>query len=98
MLCVRSLSDASGSRAGDGTEGKVGAFLHFTVFQTAAVSSAMFLTANHPNPLSAKFAEAATGQVRSSFSMDLMSCDCDTCNFPYDRSDCGPKNFTYESY
>lgn len=75
MLCVCSLSDASGSRAGDGTEGKVGAFLHFTVFQTAAVSSAMFLTANHPNPLSAKFAEAATGQVRSWFSLDLMSCD-----------------------
>ncbi|GMH40105.1 hypothetical protein BSKO_08009 [Bryopsis sp. KO-2023] len=57
---VKSLSEACGSRAGDGTEGKLGSYLHTTVFHTAAVSSAMFLTANHPNPLSAKLAEAAT--------------------------------------
>ncbi|GMH37647.1 hypothetical protein BSKO_05520 [Bryopsis sp. KO-2023] len=60
---VKSLSEACGSRAGDGAEGKLDSYLHTTVFHTAAVSSAMFLTANHPNPLSAKLAEAATNMV-----------------------------------
>lgn len=60
---VKSLSEACGSRADDGTAQKLGAYLHTTVFHTAAVSSAMFLTANHPNPLSAKLAEAATNLV-----------------------------------
>ncbi|XP_020105050.1 dicarboxylate transporter 1, chloroplastic [Ananas comosus] len=47
------LSEACGSRAGDGTERRLGAWLMLTCFQTSAISSSMFLTAMAANPLSA---------------------------------------------
>lgn len=50
---VKSLSEACGSRAGDGTERRLGAWLMLTCFQTSAISSSMFLTAMAANPLSA---------------------------------------------
>eukprot|EP01023_Acetabularia_acetabulum_P068409 TRINITY_DN9706_c0_g2_i1.p1 TRINITY_DN9706_c0_g2~~TRINITY_DN9706_c0_g2_i1.p1 ORF type:complete len:561 (-),score=74.47 TRINITY_DN9706_c0_g2_i1:677-2359(-) len=49
---IRSLSEACGSKPDKATRDKLGSYLVLTVFHTAAVSSAMFITANHPNPLS----------------------------------------------
>eukprot|EP00873_Tetraselmis_striata_P004279 jgi/Tetstr1/424543/TSEL_015070.t1 len=60
-----SLAEAGGSRAGDGTERRLGAYLVATVYQCSVVSSAMFLTANHPNPLSAQLAAATVGVTLS---------------------------------
>lgn len=59
---VKSLCEACGSRAGDGTERKLGAWLMLTCFQTSVVSSAMFLTAMAANPLSANLTAATIGQ------------------------------------
>lgn len=59
---VKALSEACGSRVGDGTERKLGAYLCLTCFQTSVVSSAMFLTAMAANPLSAQLALGLTGQ------------------------------------
>jgi len=59
---VKALCEACGSRAGDGTERKLGAYLITTCFQTSCISSAMFLTAMAANPLSAKLALTATGK------------------------------------
>lgn len=42
-----------------------GAYLVATVYQCSVVSSAMFLTANHPNPLSAQLAAATVGVTLS---------------------------------
>jgi len=53
---LRSVAEAYGSRPGDGTARKLGAFLIKTSFQTLIISSTMFLTAMAANPLSAKFA------------------------------------------
>ncbi|CAD7695479.1 unnamed protein product [Ostreobium quekettii] len=62
---VRSMSEACGSQPNDGTARKLGAYLMATCFHTSAVSSAMFLTANHPNPLSAQLAAATIDKARS---------------------------------
>lgn len=59
---VKSLCEACGSRAGDGTERKLGAWLMLTCFQTSVVSSAMFLTAMAANPLSANLTANTIGQ------------------------------------
>lgn len=60
---VKALCIACGSRAGDGTEGKLGSWLMLTCFQTSVVSSAMFLTAMAANPLSVNLAAGAIGQT-----------------------------------
>lgn len=59
---VKSLCEACGSRSGDGTERKLGAWLMLTCFQTSVVSSAMFLTAMAANPLSANLTAGTIGQ------------------------------------
>ncbi|RTQ87527.1 anion permease [Lysinibacillus telephonicus] len=62
---IRSLSETYGSRTGDGTERKIGAFLTTTSFQANMITSAMFLTAMAANPLAAKIAEDITGTTIS---------------------------------
>lgn len=62
---IRSLSETYGSRAGDGTERKVGAFLTKVSFQGDMVTSAMFLTAMAANPLAAQIAGDLTGETIS---------------------------------
>eukprot|EP00250_Pteridium_aquilinum_P003913 c14176_g1_i1 orf=496-2205(-) len=62
---VKSLCIACGSRAGDGTEEKLGAWLMLTCFQTSVISSAMFLTGMAANPLSVNLAAGAIGQTIS---------------------------------
>lgn len=62
---IRSLSETYGSRSGDGTERKVGAFLTTSSFQSDMVTSAMFLTAMAANPLAARMAENITGTTIS---------------------------------
>jgi hypothetical protein len=59
---VKSLCEACGSRSGDGTERRLGAWLMLTCFQTSVVSSAMFLTAMAANPLSANLTAGTIGQ------------------------------------
>jgi len=59
---VKSLCEACGSRSGDGTERRLGAWLMLTCFQTSVVSSAMFLTAMAANPLSANLTAATIGE------------------------------------
>lgn len=54
---IRSLSEAFGSRPGDGTERKIGAFLTKVAFQGDMVTSAMFMTAMAANPLAASLAK-----------------------------------------
>lgn len=54
---IRSLSETYGSRSGDGTERKIGAFLITASFQANMITSAMFLTAMAANPLAAKLTE-----------------------------------------
>nr|WP_106782736.1 anion permease [Lysinibacillus timonensis] len=58
---IRSLSETYGSRSGDGTERKIGAFLTTASFQANMITSAMFLTAMAANPLASKLAEDITG-------------------------------------
>lgn len=60
---VKALCIACGSKVGDGTEKKLGAWLMLTCFQTSVVSSAMFLTAMAANPLSANLAFSAIGKT-----------------------------------
>ncbi|WP_425609197.1 anion permease [Ureibacillus aquaedulcis] len=62
---IRSLSETYGSRTGDGTERKIGAFLTTTSFQANMITSAMFLTAMAANPLAAKMAEEVAGATIS---------------------------------
>lgn len=59
---IRSLSEAYGSKVGDGTERKVGAFLTKVSFQGDMITSAMFLTAMAANPLAAQIAGDITGK------------------------------------
>lgn len=59
---IRSLSETYGSRVGDGTERKMGAFLTKVSFQGDMITSAMFLTAMAANPLAAKITEDLTGK------------------------------------
>nr|WP_302104807.1 anion permease [Polycladomyces sp. WAk] len=54
---IRSLSETFGSRPGDGTERKIGAFLTKVAFQGDMVTSAMFMTAMAANPLAANLAK-----------------------------------------
>ncbi|MDT8860858.1 anion permease [Alkalihalobacillus sp. MEB130] len=60
---IRSLSETYGSRAGDGTERKVGAFLTKVAFQGDMVTSAMFLTAMAANPLAMSLTAEITGET-----------------------------------
>jgi DASS family divalent anion:Na+ symporter len=53
---LRSVAEAYGSRPGDGSERRVGAFLIQNSFHGNLVTSAMFLTAMAANPLAAQFA------------------------------------------
>jgi len=53
---LRSVAEAYGSRPGDGTERRVGAFLIQNSFHGNLVTSAMFLTAMAANPLAAQLA------------------------------------------
>lgn len=62
---IRSLSETYGSRTGDGTERRIGAFLTATSFQANMITSAMFLTAMAANPLAAKMAEEVAGAAIS---------------------------------
>ena len=55
---LRSVAEAYGSRPGDGTARRVGAFLTVTAFQGTVITSAMFLTAMAANPLAAELAAA----------------------------------------
>jgi anion transporter len=59
---VKSLCEACGSRAGDGTERRLGSWLMLTCFQTSVISSAMFLTAMAANPLAANLTAGTIGQ------------------------------------
>ncbi len=52
---VQSLSHALGSKAEDGTARRIGKYLVLVAFQSAPITSAMFLTAMAANPLAAKF-------------------------------------------
>ncbi len=56
MPIMASIARAYGSRPGDGTERKLGAFLTLTTYQVDIVTSAMFLTAMAANPLAQKLA------------------------------------------
>lgn len=62
---IRSLSETFGSRVGDGTERKVGAFLTKVAFQGDMITSAMFLTAMAANPLAAQITADLTGETIS---------------------------------
>ena len=53
---VRSVAEAYGSRPGDGTARRIGAFLIKSSFQGNLTTSAMFLTAMAANPLAAELA------------------------------------------
>jgi divalent anion:Na+ symporter, DASS family len=55
---LRSVAEAYGSRARDGTAGKLGAFLTVVAFQGTVVTGAMFLTAMAANPLAVELAAA----------------------------------------
>jgi DASS family divalent anion:Na+ symporter len=55
---LRSVAEAYGSRPGDGTARRVGAFLTVVAFQGTVITSAMFLTAMAANPLAAELAAA----------------------------------------
>lgn len=58
---VQSLSRVFGSRPEDGTERKIGSFLHVTAFQADVITSAMFMTAMAGNPLSVTLAASVAG-------------------------------------
>jgi DASS family divalent anion:Na+ symporter len=55
---LRSVAEAYESRPGDGTAGRMGAFLTVTAFQGTVITSAMFLTAMAANPLAAELASS----------------------------------------
>ncbi|MFT8321120.1 MAG: anion permease [Bacillus sp. (in: firmicutes)] len=59
---INALSETYGSKVGDGTERKIGAFLTKASFQGDMITSAMFLTAMAANPLAAQIAGDITGQ------------------------------------
>ncbi|CAD7702689.1 unnamed protein product [Ostreobium quekettii] len=54
---IRSMAEICGSKPSNGTEKKLGAYLMVTCFQTAAVTSATFLTASPLNPFSTALAK-----------------------------------------
>lgn len=59
---IVSMSRVCGSTTEDDAQAKMGAFLVASYFQCSAVTSAMFLTANHPNPLNASLAGSLLGK------------------------------------
>ncbi|PSL40324.1 DASS family divalent anion:Na+ symporter [Planomicrobium soli] len=60
---IRSLSETYESRAGDGTERRVGAFLTKVSFQGDMITSAMFVTAMAANPLAVQITQDITGET-----------------------------------
>ena len=58
---VQSLSHAFGSRSDDGTQNKIGSFLHLSAFQGDMITSAMFVTAMAGNPLAVQLAAETAG-------------------------------------
>ena len=48
---MRSIADSFGSKADDGTSGKIGRHLALVNYNTNPITSAMFITATAPNPL-----------------------------------------------
>ncbi|KOF11038.1 2-oxoglutarate translocator [Planococcus glaciei] len=60
---IRSLSETYGSRVGDGTERRVGAFLVKVSFQGDMITSAMFVTAMAANPLAVQITQEITGET-----------------------------------
>lgn len=48
---MRSIADSFGSKADDGTSGKIGRYLALVNYNTNPITSAMFITATAPNPL-----------------------------------------------
>ena len=58
---VQSLSHTFGSRADDGTQNKIGSFLHLCAFQGDMITSAMFVTAMAANPLAVQLAADTAG-------------------------------------
>jgi len=61
MPLAKSISEASGSRVGDGTEKKMGSFLFQCCFQGTCISSSMFLTAAASNPVALRIAQEIIG-------------------------------------
>ncbi|MFC4713499.1 anion permease [Planococcus dechangensis] len=60
---IRSLSETYGSRVGDGTERRIGAFLVKVSFQGDMITSAMFVTAMAANPLAVQITQEITGET-----------------------------------
>lgn len=58
---VSSLSRVFGSKPDDGTERKLGSYLHVTAFQVDMITSAMFMTAMAANPLVVSLAASVVG-------------------------------------
>ncbi|ELX8378892.1 anion permease [Providencia vermicola] len=48
---MRSIADSFGSKADDGTSGKIGRYLSLVNYNINPITSAMFITATAPNPL-----------------------------------------------
>lgn len=55
---LKSIAESLGSRVGDGTERRVGAYLTQVCFQGNLITSAMFLTAMAANPMAQSMAKA----------------------------------------
>ncbi|KAL9263177.1 Dicarboxylate transporter 2.1, chloroplastic-like protein [Drosera capensis] len=62
---IKSLAESGGSRVGDGTEKRIGAYLVQSQFQSAGNSSALFLTAAAQNLLCLKLAEELGVKIAS---------------------------------
>lgn len=58
---VQSLSQVFGSRPDDGTNNKIGSYLHVTAFQADMITSGMFMTAMAANPLAVTLAADLAG-------------------------------------
>ncbi|WP_283170191.1 anion permease [Curtanaerobium respiraculi] len=58
---VSSLSRVFGSRPDDGTERKIGSYLHVTAFQADMITSGMFMTSMAANPLAVTLAASTAG-------------------------------------
>ena len=58
---VSSLSRVFGSKPDDGTERKIGSYLHVTAFQVDMITSGMFMTSMAANPLAVTLAASTVG-------------------------------------
>lgn len=67
MPLCKALCEACGSKAGDGTEKKMGSFLFQACFQCSVISSAMFLTGMAANPVS----QSEAKKIGESIGQDL---------------------------